>query len=126
MLRAAPAAATPPRAVFVKVGDGPYVDFDPPTGTDVMAMRKGKLIETIADSKRFAKSTDGMAQDQCTVSVVTSTATVQPTAEELAQSRVLEGMQTLGESVGTAKAEEGSIWVHIQPSARAATKSESL
>jgi hypothetical protein len=93
------ASPTQPPALFVKVGDGPYVHFDPPTGTAVMAMRKGAFVKAVRQDDTFAKSTEGMAQDQCIVSVVASMERVQPTAEEVALSKVLEGMQTLGEVV---------------------------
>jgi hypothetical protein len=77
-------------------------------------MDASTLLETIASSKLFANDMKGVAMGQCTVSFITSTATVQPKAEELAHSTVLEGTQTLGETVGAA---EGSVWLHILDSA---------
>lgn len=74
-------------------------------------MDASTLLQTIAVSSTFAKSMEGVAQDHCTVSVVTSAATVQPSVEELASGKVLEGMQTLGETVGTAS---GQVFVHIR------------
>lgn len=112
VLRTAPAAINLPRAVFVKVGDGPYVDFDPPAGTDVMAMRKGAFVKAVRHDDNFAGDMKGITS-QCTVSFVISTAAVQPTAEELARSTVLEGMHTLGETAGTA---DGHVYVHIKVS----------
>ena len=106
-----------PRALLVKVGNGSYRVLHPPPGKDIthfLDMDASTLLETIASSKLFANDMKGVAMGQCTVASITSTAKVQPTAEELAHSTVLEGTQTLGDKVGTA---EGSVWVHIQDSA---------
>ena len=88
------------------------------------AMDKGALLQTIADSKLFFKPMGGVDLGDCAISIVSSMARVQPTAEELALSKVLEGMQTLGEVVASMAA--GNIWMHVQTSTRAAAKGESL
>lgn len=107
MLRA---SGVQPRAVFVKVGDGPYVDFNPPAGTDVLAVRKGAFLMAVRENELFASHFKGASLDKCTVSCVTSMATVKPTAKELADKKVLEGTLTIAETAGSGA---GNVFVHV-------------
>lgn len=108
-----------PRALLVKVGNGSFRVLHPPPGKDIshfLDMDVSTLLKAIAGDSTFVKSMEGMAQDQCTVSVVISTASVKPTAEELARSTVLEGALTVGHLV---LSDTGNIWVYIEASTEA-------
>lgn len=114
MLRAAGDPTRPP-ALLVKVGLQPYDVLRPPPGKDLsyfLEMDRATLLETIAGREFFTRSMNKLAILNCTVSVVRSIDTAQPTVKDLGHRKVLEGTQTLAEIAGNMA---GNVFVHVLP-----------